>query len=59
MNTTDYTGNRALTGLCAANILLFVGMKFFYIWRNKVKARKLETLSFDERKQTVDMRFAH
>ncbi|KAF2727083.1 allantoate permease [Polyplosphaeria fusca] len=54
-----YTGNKVLVGLCCFNIAAFVGMKVFYIWRNKVKARKMEELSVDEKMKLVDTRFAH
>ncbi|KAF2185217.1 allantoate permease [Zopfia rhizophila CBS 207.26] len=54
-----YTGNKVLTALCCVNIALFIGMKLFYIWRNKVKARALADLPEEERKRAVDKRFAH
>jgi sugar phosphate permease len=54
-----YTGNKVLIGLCAFNIFLFVAMKFFYIWRNKVKERAYMSLSAEEKKHAIDTRFAH
>lgn len=55
----DYTGNKALTGLCAANIVLFVLMKVYYVWRNRVVVRKYEDLPEVEKQKAIDMRFAH
>ena len=55
----DYMGDRALTGLCVANICLFALMKGFYMWRNKVKEAKLAELSDDEKARVVDLKFAH
>ncbi|TIC92802.1 putative transporter [Colletotrichum higginsianum] len=54
-----YTANRALIGLCVANILLFIGMKFYYIWRNRVLARRYAEASEAEKQTAIDMRFAH
>ncbi|GKT67969.1 allantoate permease [Colletotrichum tofieldiae] len=53
------TANRALIGLCVANILLFISMKLYYIWRNRVLARKYLESSEAEKQTAIDMRFAH
>ncbi|KAL0942649.1 yil166c-like protein [Colletotrichum truncatum] len=54
-----YTANKALIGLCVANILLFIGMKLYYIWRNRVLERKYAEASEAEKQTAIDMRFAH
>jgi hypothetical protein len=30
-----YTGNKVLLGIAAYNVVLFVGAKFYYTWKNK------------------------
>jgi hypothetical protein len=30
-----YTGNKVLLGIAAYNVILFVGAKFFYTWKNR------------------------
>lgn len=55
----DYTGNKALTGLCAANIVLFGFTKVYYIWRNKVRQRQYDQLSWEEKCNQADFRFVH
>lgn len=55
----DYTGNKALTGLCSANIALFVGMKLYYVWRNRVVVREYQDLPEAEKQKAIDSRFAH
>ncbi|RYP48248.1 hypothetical protein DL768_005855 [Monosporascus sp. mg162] len=65
-----YTGNRVLLGLTSFNILLFYMVKAFYLWRNRVRDRKWNAMSAEERETYVlttkdeglkrlDFRFAH
>ncbi|KAF4918022.1 putative transporter [Colletotrichum viniferum] len=54
-----YTANKALIGLCVINILLFIGMKLYYIWRNRILERIYAEASEAEKQTAVDMRFAH
>ncbi|KAL4779844.1 major facilitator superfamily domain-containing protein [Aspergillus varians] len=53
------TANKALVGLCAANISLFVGMKLFYIWRNKVRQARWDALPAAEKVSGVDVKYLH
>ncbi|KAI1499954.1 allantoate permease [Biscogniauxia marginata] len=54
-----YTGNRALTGLCVANILFFILTKIYYIRRNKSIVKQYNDLPESEKLGVIDMRFAH
>ncbi|KAL5363846.1 major facilitator superfamily domain-containing protein [Aspergillus floccosus] len=54
-----YTANKALVGLCSANIALFFATKMFFIWRNKVHKAHYDALSPEEKVEAVDFRFAH
>ncbi|KAL2819558.1 major facilitator superfamily domain-containing protein [Aspergillus cavernicola] len=54
-----YTANKALVGLCSANIALFVGMKLFYIWRNKGRKARWDALPAAEKVSGVDVRYVH
>ncbi|KAF2470814.1 uncharacterized protein BDR25DRAFT_164004, partial [Lindgomyces ingoldianus] len=47
--TGNYTSNRALVGLCSANIALSIGIKILYTWGDKAKARALRDLPKGER----------
>ncbi|KAK8078799.1 hypothetical protein PG994_002606 [Apiospora phragmitis] len=64
------TGNKVLLGLISFNIVWAVGMKFFYILRNKSKEKLWSTMSRDEKdhylnttkdegNKRLDFRFAH
>ncbi|KIW48307.1 uncharacterized protein PV06_00909 [Exophiala oligosperma] len=64
------TGNKILIAICAYNIVLFLGAKSFYVWRNKVRDRKWNSMTDAERREylatTTDkgnkmltFRFAH
>lgn len=55
----DYNANKALIGLCVVNILLFIGMKLYYIWRNRILERRYAEASEAEKQTAIDMRFAH
>lgn len=55
----DYTADKALVGLCSANIALFIGMKLFYMWRNSVKKARFAALSPEERLYAVDQQYVH
>lgn len=48
-----------MVGLCCANIVLFVGAKFYYIWRNKSMAKKFEEAPMSEKSKLTRYRFAH
>ncbi|KAF0322544.1 yil166c-like protein [Colletotrichum asianum] len=54
-----YTANKTLIGLCVFNILLFIGMKLYYIWRNRILERRYAEASEAEKQTAIDMRFAH
>lgn len=56
---SDYTANKALVGLCSANIVLFVAMKLFFIWRNKVHRARYDALPPAAKVSGVDFHFAH
>jgi hypothetical protein len=59
MFRTDYTANKALAGLCAANIVLFGFTKVYYIWRNKVRQQHYDQLTWEEKCNRADFRFVH
>lgn len=63
-------GNKILLGICCFNIVLFYLVKWFYIWRNKVRDRKWDAMTkeqqehyalttTDEGMKRLDFRFAH
>jgi hypothetical protein len=63
-------GNRILIGIVAWNIVMFYGVKLFYIWRNKVREQKWNELTKEEQEDyaahtkdegldRLDFRFAH
>lgn len=63
-------GNKVCLGLACLNILLYIGTKAYYVWRNKQKEKawasltkdeKLEYLSNppDEGNKRLDFRFHH
>ncbi|KAF9883347.1 hypothetical protein FE257_003563 [Aspergillus nanangensis] len=54
-----YTANKAMIGLCSANIALFVAMKMFFIWRNKLHKARYDALPPAEKINGVDFQFAH
>lgn len=43
------TGNKALIGIVAYNIALYICTKFFYIWRNNVRDKQWKAMSQEER----------
>ena len=53
------TGNKVLIAITCYNILLFVGAKFFYVWRNNVREKQWKAMSQAERETylatTTDM----
>ncbi|KAI1378359.1 MFS general substrate transporter [Hypoxylon crocopeplum] len=63
-------GNRILLGITVFNIVLFYFVKAFYVWRNKLRDRKWNAMTTEEREsyvlttkdegmQRLDFRFAH
>ncbi|CRK15452.1 putative transporter like protein [Verticillium longisporum] len=63
-------GNTQLTAICAANIVIYVLAKLYYVWRNKTRDREWDALTKEERVQYLetttdsgskrkDFRFAH
>lgn len=63
-------GNRVLIGICAYNMVLFIGTKLFYVYVNKSRAKKWDAMSLEERdhylattndkgNKRLDFRFAH
>ncbi|KAL6244386.1 hypothetical protein RBB50_008628 [Rhinocladiella similis] len=64
------TGNKILIAICAYNIVLFLGAKAFYVWRNRVRDRRWNSMTDAQRREylttTTDkgnkmltFRFAH
>ena len=65
-----YQGNKVLVGIAGFNVILFILVKGFYIWRNRVRERQWNTLTpeqkrdylettEDEGMKRLDFRFAH
>lgn len=63
-------GNRALLAISVTNICLYILTKVYYIWRNKSRDNKWNTLTEEERlnylattkdegNKRLDFRFAH
>ncbi|KIX93596.1 uncharacterized protein Z520_10774 [Fonsecaea multimorphosa CBS 102226] len=63
-------GYKVLIGICAYNVVLFLLAKWFYVWRNKVRERKWDSMTEEEQRHylatTTDkgnkmltFRFAH
>ncbi|OTB20474.1 hypothetical protein K445DRAFT_372077 [Daldinia sp. EC12] len=63
-------GNRILLGITVFNIVLFYIVKVFYVWRNKVRDRKWNSMTQEEQEnyilttkdegmQRLDFRFVH
>jgi hypothetical protein len=48
-----HRGNSALIGIDILAIVLFVGAKVYYVWRNKQKACKWDAMSEDEKSDYV------
>lgn len=42
-------GNRVLIGINVLNIFLYVGVKLYYIWRNRRRERKWTAMSPEEK----------
>jgi Major Facilitator Superfamily len=43
------TGNKVLIAITCYNILLFIGAKFFYVWRNSIREKRWAAMSQEER----------
>lgn len=43
------TGNRVLVGVCVYNMVVFLGAKWYYVWRNKRKAAVWDGMTEQER----------
>ncbi|KAF1817578.1 phthalate transporter [Eremomyces bilateralis CBS 781.70] len=43
------TGNRILIGIAIYNIFLIAGTKFFYVYHNKIRAKKWDAMSGEEK----------
>jgi hypothetical protein len=65
-----YTGNKALLGVVAYNIVLFIGSKIYYVRKNAVRDELWGKMSREERveylrttkdkgNKRLDFRFAH
>lgn len=63
-------GNKVLIGICVFDIFLFIGVKAYYIWRNKSKAKIWDAMTEDEKlnylatttdlgNKRLDFRFHH
>ncbi|KAB8206113.1 major facilitator superfamily domain-containing protein [Aspergillus parasiticus] len=64
------TGNKVLIALAVWSIFVFIGAKFYYMWRNKKNAEKWDVMSSTEREEylaanghlgnkRLDFRFIH
>lgn len=64
------TGNKVLLGLIAWNVVVIIGAKSYYMWRNKKRAAIWDNMNQAERDQylattkdegskRLDFRFAH
>lgn len=47
-------GNRLLIGIACCNIVLYLVVKAYYIWRNNSKRRVWEAMSKEEKRQYLD-----
>ncbi|KAB8258388.1 major facilitator superfamily domain-containing protein [Aspergillus pseudonomiae] len=45
------TGNKVLIGLTVWSIFVFIGAKYYYVWRNKKNAEKWDVMSSAEREE--------
>ncbi|KAL3482525.1 major facilitator superfamily domain-containing protein [Aspergillus californicus] len=65
-----HVGNRVLIALAAWSLVLFIGAKFYYVWRNKKRAAIWDNMSSEERtryltenahkgNKRLDFRFTH
>ncbi|GJC83459.1 putative transporter YIL166C [Colletotrichum liriopes] len=63
-------GNSVLLGIVAWNLCLYAGSRAYYMWRNKVRAKKWDSLRADEKvaylgqnedggSKRLDFRFAY
>ncbi|KAE8342836.1 hypothetical protein BDV24DRAFT_173531 [Aspergillus arachidicola] len=63
-------GNKILLAICSFNVVLFYAVKAYYVWRNKTRERKWESMSEEERSdylltttdegvKRLDFRFVH
>lgn len=43
------TGNKVLIAITAYNMVLFVGAKLFYMWRNTIRDKRWTSMSQEER----------
>ena len=43
------TGNKVLIAICCYNVVLFVGAKLFYVWRNNVRDKQWKSMSQAEK----------
>lgn len=64
------SGNKVLIGICVLNIALFLGVKAYYIWRNKTRAVVWDAMTTEEKahylatttdsgNKRLDFRFHH
>lgn len=63
-------GNRQLLAICCMNIVVYISVKIYYIWRNKSRDKKWNGMTDDEKREyldtttdkgnkRLDFRFAH
>lgn len=63
-------GNKVLLGIAAYNTILFIGAKFYYVWKNSKRDAIWDKMSHDEKlaylattndkgNKRLDFRFAH
>lgn len=63
-------GNKVCLGIACLNVFLYLGVKAYYVWRNKQKGKRWDGMTEDERLQylsdppdegnkRLDFRFDH
>lgn len=63
-------GNKVLIGICVFDIFLFIGVKRYYMWRNKTRAAIWDAMTTDQKSEylattkdrgnkRLDFRFHH
>lgn len=48
-STTDRRGNTVLVALCVVNIFVYLATKVYYVWRNKTREKRWDTMTREVR----------